>query len=432
MEKQKKITSLVIGLVLISLIGILIIQAYWLNKAIDTNKEIFQQKVDLASKNVSEAYRNTEGLPNRVHQYIIDQKNKDDIGVDISSIIDSAFNEVNLPLTYTYGLYTHKNRKNNEMMFGNANELVLENSTCNQKAGRTFGWTNLTCNMNYGKGNDYHLAIFPSYSSFIFNEVKWTVLTSVLFILLIIAGFIYMLRVIRKQTKLSALKNDFINNLTHEFKTPLFSISLASKALRKKYNHNISNETKPYFDVIDVETHHLKNQVEKILQLSMIDSGRLHLEKEKIDVHEQLQMVAKSFNIQLSEKKGNISFNLNASNSFIFGDKQYLNNVWYNIFDNAIKYNNEFPHLKIETKETDNDFIEIFFIDNGIGIKKESQKMIFDRFYRETNGDIYNTKGFGVGLSYVTEILKLHDSTIMLTHSSKSGSCFKISFPKYE
>ncbi len=433
MENQKKITIFIVVLVLISLAGILVVQAGWLNKAVLTNNEIFQQKVDLATKKASELYLSDTALPGNIHRSLMANTEKEDnVHQYIQAVIEEAFNEANLPLSYTYGLYKHEGRLENVLVFGDANETVLASSTCTQKSERSFGWANLTCNKGYEIGNDYHLAIFPSFGSYVFNEVKWSVITSVIFIALILFGFLYTLNIIRKQRKLSALKNDFINNLTHEFKTPLFSISLASKTLRKNNFNDFQEKDNSYLDVIDNETNNLKTQVEKILQLSMLDAGKLHIEKEKIDLHQQLKNTVKSFHLQLNEKNGKVDFNFNALNSIVLGDRQHLKNVWYNIVDNAIKHNQDKPEITIATQQVASNIIAIYFRDNGIGVKKENQKMIFERFYRETDGDIHNTKGFGVGLSYANEILKLHNATISLEESGNSGSSFKIIFPTYD
>ncbi|MCK8479789.1 sensor histidine kinase [Psychroserpens algicola] len=432
MERQEKITILTSVVVVLSLIGILVLQASWLNLAVDTNIEIFQQKVDIASNKIAKIIRDKKGLTDKIHQTIINNKGESNfVNQEIKSVIKEVLDEANLPNGHSYGLYKHINQMDNQKVYGNASDTLLKNSTCNKKSDRFFGWTNLTCNQNYGNGNDYHLAIFPSYESYIFNEVKWILTTSILFIGLVLIGFIYTIKTIRKQTKLSVLKNDFINNLTHEFKTPLFSISLASKAIRKKEAVKNSEGKTSYLDVIDTETNHLKNQVEKILQLSMLDSGRLFLTKERIFLHEHLKEVSNNFDLLLKEKNGIIHFDLDNSNPRIYGDIQHLKNVWYNILDNAIKYNNNSPVVKLSTRICDDDIIEILVKDNGIGIKSENRDLVFDRFYREREGDIYNAKGFGLGLSYVSEILKLHNANISLMENTTSGSTFKISFPRY-
>ena len=420
-------TSLFIAVILSSLVGLAVIQINWLNKAIATNGQIFAQKMDKGAKETGDFYRNTDNLPINVHNLLSQSKvNPDKINSLIMPIIDKALELNNLPLNYEYGIYKHKGNQYNKLVFGTTDLETLESSECNKNEDRTFGWSRLTCNLGYENGNSYHLAIFPSYKSYIINEVKYSLLAFIFFLALILLGFNYLLKIINKQKKVSEIKNDFINNLTHEFKTPIFSMSLVSKALRKSFKDD--DKRNSYVDVLDNENSRLKMQVDKILQLSLVDTEIFQLQKKQIDIHEQLTSVIENLKLVLNEKNVDVIFNFNADNAFIWADEIHLKNVWYNIFDNAIKYSGKEPIITIDTINSNNSFL-VSIMDNGIGMTSDKQKMIFDKFYRISTGNIYSTKGFGIGLSYAKRIIELHKGFINVTSKTGLGSTFKIELP---
>ncbi|NER12818.1 GHKL domain-containing protein [Leptobacterium flavescens] len=429
MQLSKTSITIVIAVTLMSLIGLVAIQVHWLNKSVETNRQIFRQKMDLATNMAGEMFRKNGNAPYELHQAIIsgatDKKTIDRI---VSEAIDSSFIQCNIPLTYTYGVYEHTDHDGNRLLAGNTDEVLLNNSVCNANDGREFGWTRLTCSMGYGNDNNYHLAIFPSFSAFIFNEVKGTLITSVIFILLILAGFFYTIITIKRQKRLSEIKNDFINNLTHEFKTPIFSIGLASSALRKTVNTDEKEKVESYLDVIDHEGERLKNQVDKILQLSLLNSRKFTLEKKKINLRPIIENVIESFEMLIRQKNGVIKFKSNIDNIYVQGDEVHLTNAIYNLIDNAIKYTDKSPEIDVTAHLTP-DNIAIAVKDNGLGIKKEKQKSIFDKFYRISTGNIHNVKGFGIGLSYVKEIIEAHQGIISLESKWGEGSTFTVNLP---
>ncbi|WP_424963980.1 sensor histidine kinase [Ekhidna sp.] len=251
---------------------------------------------------------------------------------------------------------------------------------------------------------------------------------SFLLIVIILISFWFTIRTIGKQKKLSDLKRDFINNLTHEFKTPIFSISLASKSLRSIDEIKKTPKADSYLNLITNETKRLQTQVDKILQMALLDSGNLTLDKKEIDLHESIQNVAEGFQMIILEKEGTITFNLHASNHRIVADETHLNNVLFNLLDNAQKYSEEKPHIEIITEDSENGII-LTFKDHGIGMDTVTQKYIFDQFYRAQSGNVHNVKGFGLGLSYVKKIIEFHKGTISLQSTPGQGSIFKIHLP---
>ena len=427
MNFQKHKTSVIATIILASLIGLAIIQIGWLNKSIATNKQIFIQNMDKGANQAGDLYRKTNGLAVNIHNLLTENNiNPDNINQLIKPVIDKALEFNNLPLNYEYGIYKHIENQRNKLVFGTIESAVLESSECNKKEDKTFGWTSLTCSLGYGDENSYHLAIFPSYKSYIINEVKYSLLAFVFFLALILLGFYYLLKIINKQKKVSEIKNDFINNLTHEFKTPIFSMSLASKALRKSFKGD--DKRNSYIDVLDNENSRLKRQVDKILQLSLVDSKIFQLQKKQIDIHEQLSRVIENLKLVLAEKNGDVHFSFEAKNNIILADDIHLKNVWYNILDNAIKYCKKAPVINIKTVDLKN-AIEISISDNGIGMTADKQQVIFDKFYRVSTGNIHSTKGFGIGLSYAKRIIELHEGFITVSSKPDFGTTFKIELP---
>ncbi len=251
---------------------------------------------------------------------------------------------------------------------------------------------------------------------------------SFVIILLILAAFWYTIYTIRKQKRLSDLKRDFINNLTHEFKTPIFSISLAANALKSQKEVTPSPALTSYADVIMTESRRLKTQVEKILQTALLESGNINLEKNEIDLHDIVTSVAKRFDVINQENKGKITLKLEASNSKIIGDETHLNNVLFNLIDNGIKYSDNAPDITITTCD-DPIGLLLTVQDRGIGIDKNTQKHIFEQFYRGQKGDVHDVKGFGLGLSYVKKIVEYHKGKVHLKSTPGEGSEFLIYLP---
>ncbi|WP_436515901.1 sensor histidine kinase [Ekhidna sp. To15] len=251
---------------------------------------------------------------------------------------------------------------------------------------------------------------------------------SFLVIVVIISSFWYTIYTIRKQRKLSDLKRDFVNNLTHEFKTPIFSISLAAKSIRESGIRNETEKLDSYANLISNESRRLQGQVDKILQMAMLDSGNLNLEKKKIDLHELIKNVTEGFKMIIEQKDGIIDLHLDAQESEIIADETHLSNTLFNLIDNAQKYSSDKPQIEIRT-ESNQSGITFHIKDQGIGMDKSTQKYIFDQFYRAQKGDVHNVKGFGLGLSYVKRIIELHNGTIELKSEPANGSEFKIYIP---
>lgn len=274
----------------------------------------------------------------------------------------------------------------------------------------------------------YLVLYFPNQKSFVLKKM-WVILaSSLIFILGIIFCFSYTINTIFKQKKLSDIKNDFINNMTHEFKTPLATISLACEALNEPEVINNKERITRLGAIIKDENNRLSNQSEKILQMALLDKGSFKLNLTAINIHEIINDAAESIKIQVEKKNGTITRNLIAANSFIEADKVHLTNIIYNLLDNANKYSPGNPNISITTKNL-NESVLISIEDKGIGMNKETQKHIFEKFYRVPTGNVHNVKGFGLGLSYVQTMVKAHKGSITVSSELNKGSKFDLFLP---
>ncbi|MFK7951363.1 MAG: sensor histidine kinase [Ekhidna sp.] len=432
MQLSRKVTVIVIGVATLALVGLSVLQVQNLRSSLTINKQIFIQKVELASKKIGNRFLESSFYTDKLNQAasriseanVLNDQCSDQF---MKSVIDPVFETHGLDLPYEYAVYMHKSEDNGfDFVLGDqGSSLDFELQYCDNPKERGHGWSNLTC----ASGGSMHLALFfPEQEAYVFAQSLDALIMSVVFILLLIGCFAYTLIVIRKQKRLSLIKNDFINNLTHEFKTPIASISLATSMLqndrqeldeRKKYN---------YLNIIDLESKRLEGQVDKVLQIAMIDSGNFTLEKRQLDVHEVIHRVVESMKLVVNKRGGTIHLNLHARESGVLADDTHLVNIIYNLIDNALKYTIDIPEIVISTSDH-SEGIEIAIKDNGIGIGEDIQRFIFDKFYRAESGNIQNAKGFGLGLSYVKKIIEEHRGRIDLQSKLDQGSEFRLYFP---
>jgi two-component system phosphate regulon sensor histidine kinase PhoR len=275
---------------------------------------------------------------------------------------------------------------------------------------------------------EYLLISFPDEKRFLLTELWGMLLISLVLIIVIVYSFIYTISIIFRQKRLSEMKNDFINNMTHEFKTPIATISLACEAMNDKEIRKSAEFYSSYINMIQEENKRLAGMAEKILQTAVIDSGQLKMKKEVINIHDIIHDVVKNIRIQVEIKDGDIIKSFYASKPRIEGDKVHVTNLIYNLLDNANKYTPRKPLIRISTENTGNG-IMITIEDNGIGISKSEQKKIFDKLYRVPTGNIHEVRGFGLGLNYVKAIVEEHHGKISLESEVNKGSTFRVFLP---
>ena len=257
----------------------------------------------------------------------------------------------------------------------------------------------------------------------------WLILLgSALLLIIIVFSFSYTLITIYKQRKLSEVKNDFINNMTHELKTPISTISLACDVMSNEEVQKDKGKIDRYVKMIQTENKRLSTLVENVLQSALIDQGNFYLNLETIDVHSIIQQAVKNSSLQVEKRQGEIVLELNSLKFIVSADRMHLTNIFFNLIDNALKYTVQKPLIKIASQLQGDNFI-IDISDNGIGISKENQKRVFEKLYRVSTGNVHNVKGFGLGLNYVKAVVEKHGAKISLKSESGVGSTFTIVFP---
>jgi len=278
-------------------------------------------------------------------------------------------------------------------------------------------------------GNEEFLSIIvPHQKGLIWREMIWFILGAILFTIIITTAFFITVRTLLKQKKLSEIKSDFINNMTHEFKTPLATISLAVDALKNEKVIGDKEKSSYFTGIIKEENKRMNKQVETILQAALLDKNEVQLNMKRLLAHEIIINVLNNINLQVEEKGGKIDVELEAENDLIMADEVHFTNVVNNLLDNAVKYSKENLHIKLSTKNAGN-HLKIKIEDNGIGMNKETLHRIFEKFYRAHTGNVHNVKGFGLGLSYVKTMIDAHHGTIKAESVLGKGSCFIISLP---
>ncbi len=411
----------IIALATICIGGIIMTQAYWVRKAFDIKEKQFNQTVVIALKNVSERIATLNGEvvnPNPVNQitsdyYVVNVNQVIDANI-LEHYLEEEFSARELFIDYEYGIYDCSSDK---MVYGN---YVSHKKA--DEARKSIASSNLP---KYDEFVYYFGVRFPTKFTFLAGQMDiWIFSSFILFIVVIF--FSYTLSVILKQKRLSEVQRNFINNMTHEFKTPISTIAVSADLITNPKISAHPEKIHQYAQIIKTQNHRLKEQIEKVLQMAVMDKGKLQLSLESVDLHQIIGDAVVHFRLKYNE--ANIHAHLNAQQSCIMADKVHLTNVIYNLLDNATKYVSEQPEISITTQSHKN-HLEIAIKDNGIGIDKAHQKRVFDRFYRVPTGNRHDVKGFGLGLNYVKQIIKAHRWKISLESEIGKGSTFRIAIP---
>lgn len=322
-----------------------------------------------------------------------------------------------ITIDYEFGIYSTFRK-----------EMIYEKTGNFSKELKTEGESFLLFPSDFFSIPNYLIIYFPKRKAFLIGQLKLTFLISFFLIITIISIFLYVLVSFIRQNKLSEMRNDFINNMTHEFKTPISTISLACEALNDPAFKENEQIKATYTDIISKENLRLAAMAEKILQTAIIDKGQLKLKNETIDTTAIIQNVVSNFSPQVEQRKGQIHTFFLAENYKIMGDRVHFTNVIFNLLDNAVKYTlDKVPEIIIKTFNDKNKII-IEIIDNGIGINKKEHKNIFEKLYRVNSGNLHDVKGFGLGLSYVKAIVELHKGRIKIESELGKGTTFKLIF----
>lgn len=278
--------------------------------------------------------------------------------------------------------------------------------------------------------NEILIVAIPNIKSVVFKELRWKIGTAILFTIIIFAAFFLTVNTMLRQKKLSEIKNDFINNMTHEFKTPLATISLAVDALKNEKVQADKDRLKYFSGIIKEENQRMHRQVETILKAALMEKQEVELLLNPVHAHQVIHDIAQNFTLQLEEKQGKIELELNATEDLIQADEVHFSNLINNLIDNAVKYAKQQvpPQIRIQS-QSDKKKLTLIFEDNGIGMSKETIRRIFEKFYRAHTGNLHNVKGFGLGLSYVKTMVEAHGGTIKAESMVGKGSTFTVEIP---
>jgi two-component system, OmpR family, phosphate regulon sensor histidine kinase PhoR len=270
--------------------------------------------------------------------------------------------------------------------------------------------------------------IFPERTNYVLGSMVWILGGSLLFSLFILATFALSLYFIIRQKKISEMKSDFINNMTHEFKTPIATISLAADTITNSKVINDEASIRHFIGMIKKENSRMNKKVETILQIASLDKNEIEFKYENVSLHTVIEHVLETIEIQVHQRKGKINLNLNAEGSYIFGDYEHLTSLVNILLDNAIKYSPDLPEITITTRNSEKGII-LSVEDEGIGMTKAVQSKIFERFYRQNSGNVHDVKGFGLGLNYARSIIEAHKGRINVFSEPGKGSRFEIFLP---
>ena len=451
----------VIIMATVSVVGILLIQFFFLKNSYDLNERQFHQLATSALRSVASQIddynakvygrtsKQTEGCQ-------VEQISNNYFVVNVNDVIDPnllehflqvEFKKRNLNLAYEYAIYDCNSKK---MIHGNTlthdsitslpkSAKKADSSCCSvedimydkefHKLNKSTEKKNKVCNLPTCEKFTYYFGVrFPDRSQFYNSHLMtWYLLNGILFVVVIFFG--YTLYIIIKQRQLSEIQKNFINNLTHEFKTPIASIELAAKVLSNPKIIEQPERMAEYVRIVGQQNQRLSAHVEKLLQMATIEKTKLHLNLEQIELNTFIAESIQEFKNSLNGKHYSIILDSSVKNALINADKLHFSNLIFNILDNAIKYCKIDPEIIIKLEESNNQYV-VSFDDNGIGIQKEDRKKIFNRFYRIPTGNVHDVKGFGLGLDYVHKIVRRHGWRINVIENPRKGCTFRLEIKK--
>ncbi len=413
---------LVVILGAIAIIGIIGMQTYWVVNTWNNNEEEFNQRVHLALYNVARslAHLHDATLPSHsvvkqrtTNYYVVNIANEIDPG-SLEYFLQKELEALALNIDFEYAVF---DCHTDEMVYGNYCSYSPE-----KKVDLELG--NLP---KYSEFTYYFGVKFPTRPNYLFNKMQISLLLSVL-LLITVVFFAYAIFVILTQKRLSEMQKDFINNMTHEFKTPISTIKISADVFLNNPQIQENQRLLQYAGIIKEQNQRLNNQVENVLQLAHIERGNFELKPETIDLHPFLEDIATATALHVEKLGGVFKTDFAKTDITVWADRLHLSNVLHNLLDNALKYSKKVPHIELRTRKQGNQ-VEIIVTDKGIGISKEQQEKVFEKFYRVPTGNVHDVKGFGLGLFYVKNICKKHGWKLELESEPGVGTTVCIRMP---
>jgi len=407
-------------------VGILFIQMSWINNAIKLKHEEFQRAVDNSLKQTREEVFNKFLTK---HGVVTPDEGSRLFYLARYFSLEGAFNENEVEEIIKKELKNNNIKQPFEFCITNIYKNIIVQSKGFNPANQDGAYKmELAPEDSYRARETLYVTIRED-KNLIIREMGWMIVASIVFTTIIVLAFAVTVRTLFNQKKLSEIKSDFINNMTHELKTPLATISLAIDALTNEKVIHDTDKIKIYSGMIKEENRRMNKQVEKILQAARLEKEEIKLTLQKLDAHQIINKVATNMALQIQEKHGAIDLRLAATDPVIEADEVHFSNIIFNLLDNAMKYSSEEPRIIVETLKHGNGMLTIKVKDNGIGMDRETQARIFEKFYRAHTGNIHNVKGFGLGLSYVKAIVEAHEGRIKVESAPGKGSTFTITLP---
>ena len=438
---MKRIFPIISVLIIVSLLGIMYIQFSWLNNMLLLKEDQMKEKIYNVTKSIStdlSQYKSAPVPANRPFPSL-----NDDLASEFFKpyLVGNRFTSQEIYQKIRTAFVAEKLQ---EVPFEFA--LVILNSgemgNVERKSENFESWYKDTVNhLTYNHflvppsgsatenltSDEMLIVVVPQISNIVFRDLRPRIAAAILFTLVIVTAFYLTVRTMIRQKKLSEIRNDFINNMTHEFKTPIATISLAVDAIKNEKVQRDAQKLGYFSGIIKEENQRMNRQVETILKSALMDRQEVQLNLKPLHVHEIISDVADNFMLRLQEKQGGVELHLDAADDLIDGDEVHISNLINNLMDNAVKYSKENvpPQISISTSSNNKKFI-LRMEDNGIGMTRETVKRIFEKFFRAHTGNIHNVKGFGLGLSYVKTVVEAHHGIIKAESTPGKGSCFTI------
>jgi two-component system, OmpR family, phosphate regulon sensor histidine kinase PhoR len=419
---SRRTIVVVILLAIFSLAAIVAGQVFWVRNAFNIQERQFNDRVVIALTGVVEEIlilnkdsAVTEPVKQVANNYFVANINDSPAPYLLENLLKEAFERSNLNEDFEYGIY---DCFTDSIVFGG--HVSFSPGAATRKAEQIQTLSNFT------PDGHYFGVFFPNKSIIILKQLDFWMYSSMVIILIIIF-FSYAISVILRQKRLSEVKADFVNNMTHELKTPISTISLSADALSNPAVIKDPLRLGQYVSIIKNENNRLKSQVEKVLQIATLSPKDVNIKWEQVDMHKIISTAVETFVVRIENEDGTLKAEMKAEHFVIYGDLIHLTNVIHNLLDNACKYNEDEPHIVIQTYNKGSDFY-LAVQDDGIGIEKEHIKMIFDKFYRVPTGNLHEVKGFGLGLFYVQTIVKALKGKISVESVPEKGSTFTLKF----
>ncbi len=410
-----------------SILSLLAVQTYWVLRSWNLQEQEFDRKVRQALLDTARDLARM-GLFVLKDASLIEQPSSNYYVVNIDNPFDEAslefylqkaFENQGMREDFQYGIF---DCSNNQMVSGKMIKYMKPTLAQGESL-------NAPLPTHYNSDFVYYFGVrFPNKSANLLSNM-WLVVVFTVLMLITVAFFIYAMFVILRQKQLSELQRDFINNMTHEFKTPISTINISTDVFLQNETIRADQRLNRYSGIIKEQTMRLNTQVEKVLQLAKIERDKIELNLEDIDLSELIASISPSMELKINERQGQLQLDLQAPQAHIRADRLHLTNILHNLVDNGVKYSRSAPEITISLREEDRQFV-LAVKDNGIGIAKEHQKHVFNKFYRVPTGNVHNVKGFGLGLFYVKTICKEHGWKLQLHSEPQKGTTVEIHMPK--